>query len=353
VVFRKNVLNQSGRLPALDGVRAIAVLAVIANHSGISRLGGIGVDIFFGLSGYLISGILLDAKVSASSPRAYLIPFYMRRALRILPLAWTVAVIMVLVRGEWSGLLWYMGFLVNWLPQAPPPRDLGHYWSLAVEEQFYLVWPVLVLFASSTGLRRCSIAVIGIAIVWRFAISMWPPSFATEQFQDFATFARADTLAVGALLAQRERNGGFGREVFWALPVALMTGAALIGLLVLEKGESLPWLLTFNVRRPLITLGVGAGLLFVLTRPPRALQWSWLVWIGKISYGIYVIHGCFGYWLHSRFSLPPLIFFFQLGLTIPLAAASWYLFESPILKQKRRWPMPSRKPIPTFYLEFR
>ena len=171
MTFRKN----DARLPALDGVRAIAVLAVIANHSGLSSLGGIGVDIFFGLSGYLITGILLDAKAFTPSPRAYLVPFYMRRALRILPLAWTVAVIMVLVRGEWSGLLWYMGFLVNWLPQAPPPTDLGHYWSLAVEEQFYLIWPILVLFASSATLRRCAFAVIGTAIICRFAVSMWPP----------------------------------------------------------------------------------------------------------------------------------------------------------------------------------
>ena len=139
MTFRKN----DARLPALDGVRAIAASAVIANHSGLSSLGGIrGSIFFFGLSGYLITGILLDAKAFTPSPRAYLVPFYMRRALRILPLAWTVAVIMVLVRGEWSGLLWYMGFLVNWLPQAPPPTDLGHYWSLAVEDKFHPTWRI-------------------------------------------------------------------------------------------------------------------------------------------------------------------------------------------------------------------
>jgi len=90
-------------------------------------------------------------------------------------------------------------------------------------------------------------------------------------------------------------------------------------------------------------LGVWAGLLVVLTRPPRVLQWFWLRWIGQISYGVYVIHALFGHWLHEHFSSAPVVFVLQLGITIPLAALSWYLFESPILTQKRRWPMPSKR----------
>jgi peptidoglycan/LPS O-acetylase OafA/YrhL len=332
------------RLPALDGLRAVAVVGVIASHSGLFGLGWLGVDIFFGLSGYLITGILLDAKAAGGSARDYFVPFYMRRALRILPLAWLVAVIAAAWRDQWSGLGWYIGYLVNWLPTSPPPRDLGHYWSLAVEEQFYTLWPALVFFASRRNLLRATIALILLDVVCRFAVSVWPPDFASAQFRDLATFARADSLLVGALLAQRERSHGWGRETAWAWPVCLLASAAVVGLRVLERQDSLP-LLTYNLKWPIIALGVGAGLLAVLNRPPRPLQWRWLVWIGKVSYGVYVIHALFGAWLHQRFSLAqaPLIFLIQLGLTLPLAAASWYLFESPLLSLKRRWPMRSAR----------
>jgi hypothetical protein len=100
-VIRSNVPD---RLPALDGVRAVAVLGVIASHSGLFGLGWLGVDIFFGLSGYLITGILLDGKAAATSARGYFVPFYIRRSLRILPLAWAVAILMAGIRGERGGL---------------------------------------------------------------------------------------------------------------------------------------------------------------------------------------------------------------------------------------------------------
>jgi peptidoglycan/LPS O-acetylase OafA/YrhL len=334
------------RIPALDGLRAIAVLGVIASHSGIFGLGWLGVDLFFALSGYLITGILVDAKSAggAGGAREYFVPFYMRRALRILPLAWLVALIMGAVRGEWTGIPWYMGYLVNWLPASPPPTDLGHYWSLAVEEQFYLAWPAVVFYASRRGLLRASLAILALDMACRFAFSMWPPSFATPQFLDLASFARADALVVGALLAQRQRSGagGWGPAARWALPVAVASGLAVVAIRWLEI-HSAPAQLTYNVKWPTIAVFMGSSLLFVLVRPPAFLRWRWLSWIGQISYGVYVIHSCFGHWLHAHFRSAPVVFVLQVGITIPLAAASWYLFESPILKQKWRWPMPSRR----------
>jgi peptidoglycan/LPS O-acetylase OafA/YrhL len=333
---------RESHVPALDGVRAVAVLGVIASHSGLFNLGWLGVDIFFGLSGYLITGILLDAKAAGPSAREYFVPFYMRRALRILPLAWAAAVVMAFIQNEWSGLLWYVGYLVNWLPQSPPPSELGHYWSLAVEEQFYLLWPALVFFTSRRTLWNVSIAVIAVDVICRFCFSMWPPAFANAQFLGLATFARADTLAVGAMLAQRQRSGGWGRERSWAVPAALLAAVMVVAIRWMELKGLFP-LLTYNLKWPVIALGVGGGLLFVLTRPPRILQWPFVAWIGQISYGIYVIHAFFGRPLHRLFSFAPTIFLMQVALTIPIAAASWYLFESPILKQKWRWPMPTRK----------
>ena len=131
------------------------------------------------------------------------------------------------------------------------------------------------------------------------------------------------------------------------LPVCLLADLTLVALRMIEHREVLP-LLTYNLKWPVIAVGVGAGLILVLTRPPRALQWHWLVWIGKISYGVYIIHALFGQWLHLHFSLQeaPLIFVIQLGVTLPLAAASWYLFELPLLKFKRYSPMPSGRRAP-------
>ena len=329
------------RRPALDGVRAVAVIGVIASHAGLFNLGWLGVDIFFGLSGYLITGILLDAKAADPTARAYFVPFYMRRALRILPLAWAVALIAATIEGQWSGLLWYMGYLVNWLPDNPPPDVLGHYWSLAVEEQFYLVWPAVVLFASRRALPKIIIGLIVVDVFCRLTFSLWPPSFANQQFLGLATFARADTLLVGAFLAYRERTGGLPtRGAGWTWAVALVAGAFMLAVHRLRL-ESMAPILIYNLKWPIIAAGVGAGLLIVLTRPPRFLQWFWMRWIGQISYGVYVIHALLGRPLHARFDSSLVVFVLQLGLTLPLAALSWYFFEAPILAQKHRWPMPS------------
>jgi peptidoglycan/LPS O-acetylase OafA/YrhL len=334
------------RIVELDGVRALAVLGVIASHSGFIGLGWIGVDVFFGLSGYLITGILLDARACAPTAREFFVPFYMRRALRILPLAWTVVLLVAAIRGQWGGVGWYLGYLVNWLPATPEPTDLGHFWSLAVEEQFYTIWPALVFLVSVPTLLRLSVGLIAFDVLFRLVLSVWHPVFATDQFLGLATFSRADTLAVGAILAIWQRTGGFGRAARWAPVTGLACAVGLVALRVLERRNLVP-LLTYNAKWPVLAAGVGAALIYTLVERPALLRWRALVWIGQVSYGVYVIHALFGHWLHARFSLAqaPLIFLLQTAITLPLAGLSWYLFERPILSQKWRWPMPVPPPV--------
>src|SRR5207248_1001204 len=155
---------------------------------------------------------------------------------------------------------------------------------------------------------RISFGIIALDVLCRFGVTViHRPWFATDAFIGLATFARADALVIGALLAQRERSTGWGREKRWAVPVALASAAVIVVIRALEKASMFP-ILTYNLKWPVIGIGVGAGLLYVLIWPPRWLEWRWLAWIGQISYGIYVIHSCFGYFLHGNFKSAPVWF---------------------------------------------
>jgi peptidoglycan/LPS O-acetylase OafA/YrhL len=332
-----------GRIAGLDGVRAVAVLGVIASHSGLINLGWVGVDLFFGLSGYLITGILLDSKQGARTAREFFVAFYMRRTLRIFPLALAFALVIglltVLAGGDASGLGWYLVYLVNWLPESPEPSVLGHYWSLAVEEQFYLVWPAVVYLASRHQLLRISVGLLVFDVAYRLALSTIDAEGVTNQFRDLSTPARADSLILGALLAQTQRLTGWGSLPRYAPWITILALAGIVGVRLLEK-SGVPFALTYNLKWPVVALAVGSGLMWVLHRPLFFLEWSWMRWLGKVSYGVYIIHAPFGRMLHEWFpsSQSLLIFALQLVFTWPLAALSWYLFEAPILRLKRYWP---------------
>ena len=204
----------------LQGLRAVAVLLVVLDHAGLSFLGGgyVGVDVFFVLSGFLITGVLLTQ--AARDGRVRLLDFYVRRARRILPAAVLTLVVTDIVahqllnfvraREAVSDSVWAAFFAANvhfarvgsdYFAQAQPPSPVQHFWTLAVEEQFYLVWPVVLSLVIFTAvLRRRLLLVVlaagAVSLAWSIHATAATPTSAY-----FSTAARAWELALGAALA--------------------------------------------------------------------------------------------------------------------------------------------------------
>lgn len=236
------------RVPQLDAVRGVAVLLVLVHNAGISsslhlgilaKNGWMGVDLFFVLSGFLISGILLDTKTS----EGYFRNFYARRCLRIWPLYYSALLFMFVVVPllrpsethtifEARSAPWwsYPVFLQNFLVPVPTMATglLGVTWSLAVEEQFYLVWPLVVRFTEGVQLRNIAIAVICVSPLLRYFLYQHHVNIYSN------TFCRLDGLMAGALLAILIRSGDFAPSRLVApawialvvsVPLALFTDA--------------------------------------------------------------------------------------------------------------------------------
>jgi len=337
------------KIPQLDAVRGVAVLLVLVHNIDrypelhlrlISENGWMGVDLFFVLSGLLITGILLDTKQSDG----YFRNFYARRCLRIWPLYYSVLlfmfVIVPLVRpseahavfAARSSPWWaYPIFLQNFLVPVPTMATgaLGVTWSLAVEEQFYLIWPLVVRFCSEAQLRKITIAVICISPLLRFYLSQHQVNIYSN------TFCRLDGLMAGALLAMVIRSVSFS-------PSKLLT-SAWIALLV-----SAPLALTidmvFHARWIVFSLTALASVSFIYLALFSTQKWlrflltnRFLVYSGTISYGIYLLQKIpldaaktFHLDRHQFLALP-----ITAAVTYAMATLSWNLLEKPVLKLKR------------------
>jgi peptidoglycan/LPS O-acetylase OafA/YrhL len=329
------------RLLPLDGLRTLAILFVVLLHVGLWRGGGIGVDLFFVLSGFLITGILLDAKAPAASWQAYAWPFYVRRALRIFPVAFAALTLAFVVAPAFGILpaapvreqIWFWTYLSNWYAgtRSLAVQHLQHFWSLAVEEQFYLVWPVVIWFSSRSAIKRVAVAAVILIPLLRVLVSMCHvPSSATAAALA-PTVLRFDGLAAGAWLALAAREPGglarWRRAAWWTLPI----GLAVIRLTGDVSGFVLIFAATLIAA---VTLGSHHPVPAVLSFPP-------LRWIGRVSYVVYVAHFPIAAQLLGA-GVSPLV---NLAVTLPLslliAAASWRWFEQPILATRKRWPMPA------------
>jgi peptidoglycan/LPS O-acetylase OafA/YrhL len=357
----------------IQGLRAIAVLAVVANHMAGWPTGSfVGVDVFFVISGYLITGVLVREfeKRQTISFRG----FYARRIKRILPAGLFVigatvcatrvlagidryhfvaadAIAAVLFAANWH----FAQTGVNYFNQSLPPSPLQHYWSLSVEEQFYFVWPWLMLGLLLIGLRLrfwrhehtrlvagVAIAVIsGISLAWAFSETAHHPTAAY-----FSTLVRAWELGLGALVAIAAQP--IARRDARLRRVVVLVG--LLGVLCSpfvvprSSGFPAPWALLPTLCTAAV-LGAGTGLsgrsLLPLTNPVSQ-------YVGKISYSLYLWHFpvivlivavvaqySVGYWLAG------------LALIFGLSTASFHLLEDPGRRGTWFLQRPGRVPIPT------
>jgi len=353
----------------LDGLRAIAAGMVVCYHFwGPARqyveLGGIGVRVFFVLSGFLITGILLRSRAHLDSGQTAagiaLRRFYIRRVLRIFPLYYLALAIAWFgkVSGAREGMLWHATYLSNvhfFLVNAVHPGQwgghVGHFWSLAVEEQFYLLWPWVILFARRSWLPGIALGMAAVGPIFRFVVF----SLTGNDITPVLPLGCVDSLALGAYLAMTVL------PEFKSHPLVRPIGATALwsGLLLFGAQQAAGQTHGFGVFRIVsFDLAVALAGVWLVARAAegmrglagRALESAPLRYLGTISYGIYVYHLMLPELLPRiarRFGHPnlfaplgnltlPFLLFYG-AATIAVAAVSWHLFEGPINRFKARF----------------
>ena len=357
-----------GHIRELDGVRAIAVSLVFLNHFAptlsfgmlqiIQEVGWVGVDIFLVLSGFLITGILLDSRDRAGYYRT----FYVRRTLRIFPLYYVVLTVLLLgmlVGGggvaqrqmlDWGSPLWlfaYLGNVRTAFTGVSPPSVFVPMWSLHVEEQFYLLFPFVVLHLGNRTLRRTLIAIVVGAPLIRLALWWLVPAAPLMQYMLLP--CRMDGLAFGALIALRFRMGPVrvGRTVLAIVATALSVAACA---LFVAGGRSFDAALVRTLGYSLFAAAAAGWILWlILFRGSAATAWlntAPLQYLGKISYGLYLLQvpaAALLLWLASPLGIQPDWLRTGAGsltlaaLCVGMASVSWYALERPFSRLKERW----------------
>jgi peptidoglycan/LPS O-acetylase OafA/YrhL len=335
------------RIPALDGVRAMAILMVFLHHGlGVVlklNVHGLwmGVDIFFVLSGFLITGVLLDAKQRPLG--GFFGHFYARRARRLLvPYAVALLVGSVVFGLAWTRHWYFYVFLANFLMAfgISHPAAFDPLWSLAVEEQFYMLWPFAVYFLSERWLARLSLVLLVAAPVLRGA------SHFSEHWPVYALMPfRMDLLAAGALLmlAWRHRNNlvvRMGTAAGCAIGAVGCIAVAFLSKAGISTFTNTPFA---NVALYESTLFISVGvMLFALAgRGVRLLQAKPVVYIGQISYSMYLIHMIILDWPLLNHLPRPAYFLTAFAFTFAYAALSWTLIESRLLGRHRAQAVPA------------
>lgn len=355
-------------MPQLDGVRAVSVILVFVQHwvPGIFRLhissGFIGVYTFYILSGFLITGILLRSR-AANSAGIELTKFYARRVIRIFPLYYAALGVFTFLQipGVRSTLLWDVTYTTNILTFRTGfwPGNVSHLWSLCVEEQFYLLWPFVILLAPRRSLRPVMLGCLAVAPVARLGLVL--AGAASPSLKTFP-LCSLDFLALGGIFAYKKFAPAEKDPQARLIPGSVALASLLMFLAV-------HFYLTFlggenrflnELGRPmfaLLFLGwfVSTAATGFSGRTGKFLLHPVLSYLGRISYGLYLLHGfvpALWNWLLTRMGHPrsydalstPAQIFLNLAATLVLAVLSFHFFEQPLLRLKLAFPPGSERP---------
>ncbi len=351
----------------LDGIRAVAVIGVLGFHAGVSGFGGglLGVDIFFVLSGYLITSLLV-AEWSTTGTVAFL-RFYERRARRLVP-GLFLLLLLVAVYARWfaqpgtlstlrGDAFSTMAYVANWrfvfsgqnyFVHFGPPSPLLHTWSLAVEEQFYLIWPGVALLTLRWRGRRALavVAAAGIVLSAVLTLVLFENGVSVTRLY-YGTDVRTQEVMVGALLAiglpafvRRVRRAGRPTRRMAYSAVTVLGGAAALALLWGLHAVSGQGAFLYEGGFLLVATATAGVILLVVVRPravvSRVLSLGFLGYVGRISYGLYLYHYPLFLMIdnqHTGLSGATLLAV-RLGATAAVAVASYHLVEMPIRRHR-------------------
>lgn len=292
--------------PALDGIRGLAILLVVLFHNfgfmSYFSFGWLGVDLFFVLSGFLITSILMRSL----GQKNFLRNFYMRRVLRIFPLYYLCLLIFLVILPSWKNLpvnldyyvdnqWWFWTYLQNWLfiiKKTASSDILHHFWSLAVEEQFYLVWPLIILVVKKP---QFLILIMGIvlttAILLRYII--WEKQIENLAYFNLYTFSRIDGIAIGSMMALvHQVDHGFVKKNSTIIVLLLAVANFMFYFFNSRNNFGFPYLAivgytTFALMFALLIYEAVTGESKIVN---LLFNNSILKFFGKISYGFYVFH---------------------------------------------------------------
>jgi peptidoglycan/LPS O-acetylase OafA/YrhL len=362
------------RSMSLDGLRGVAILSVVLFHS-LRVLGDTeltaqpwrallasswpGVDLFFVLSGFLITGILLDSR----NAQGYFRNFYARRTLRIFPLYYVTLTLALLAVPAIVGTarlpalysvltahqIWLWLYLQNYLQAAGPHQlpGFGHFWSLAIEEQFYWVWPLFVYAVNRKTLFRICVAICALEPILRF--TLFHNGVTPWALREY-TFTRVDTLLYGAIAAILFRDPELKKRGRWVIATLAVCAAAIIAGLIVANGY-LPYEGFSAVVASYSSLAVLFAVLVSVCasgkgRLAKFMASPILQWFGRYSYALYIFHPAvylaYEATIGKRVHLGPyasiaLSFVIVLAISSALARISWTLLESQFLKLKRHF----------------